>query len=290
MRDGLEDSVLRLPDGRRLGLRHYGDPDGFPILYFHGHPGSRRDLDFIDPDHLARDRGIRIIALDRPGYGLSTQQLGRQLNDWPHDVLAAVDELGVRRFSVLGYSGGGPYAVACAAHIPASRLAHTTLVAGIGPVGSPGQHRSIGWTLYSGAPTLIRRPAAHLSGILAAHVPDRLAATSARAALPRTDRTVLADPRITAGLVRTWREAFRSGYQGALSDIEIYTRPWGVELPAINAPVHVWHGTADRNVPVSVGRFVAEQLPHGRSTIVAGAGHVSILRGSLGEILTQATA
>lgn len=79
---------------------------GFPILYFHGHPRLPRDLDFIDPDHLARDRGIRIIALDRPGYGLSTQQLGRQLNDWPHDVMAAVDELGVRPFSVLGYSGG----------------------------------------------------------------------------------------------------------------------------------------------------------------------------------------
>lgn len=94
-------------------------------------------------------------------------------------------------------------------------------------------------------------------------------------------------PRASFGM---WREAFRSGYQGALSDIEIYTRPWGVELPVINAPVHVWHGTADRNVPVSVGRFVAEQLPHGRSTIVAGAGHVSNPAAAWARIPTQATA
>lgn len=282
--------VLRLPDGRDLAVRHYGDPHGVPILYFHGHPGSRMDLDFIDPDNLAGDLGIRIIALDRPGYGRSTEQPGRTLNDWPQDVLAVVDELGIPRFSVLGYSGGGPYALACAARISAARLVRTVVVAGIGPVGSPGQHRSIGWTLYSGAPAPIRGPMAQLSGALASRVPDRLAVTSARMTLPRSDRTALADPRVAAGLLRTWREAFRSGHQGARSDIAIYTRPWGVDVDSIRAPVHVWHGTDDRNVPVSVGRHLAGQIPGCSATIVAGAGHLSIVRESLGEILSSATA
>lgn len=285
MPDSAADVTIALPDRRILGVREFGDAQGSPVFYFHGHPGSRADFSFIDPDDAARHTGTRILALDRPGYGLSTPQPGRTLLDWPADILNVADHLGIHTFAVLGYSGGGPYAAACAATIPPQRLTRTAIVSGVGPDGSPGQSRSAGWFLYSGAPKPLRVPVVRMSAYFASRIPNRLALASARAALPRPDREALDDPRIAQGLMDTWREAFRTGDAGALSDITIYTRDWGFRLDEIEASVGLWHGSDDRNVPVSVGTHVAGQIPRCRTTVVAGAGHVSIFHDNLDAIL-----
>lgn len=282
---GSGDGSVVLADRRTLGVREFGDAQGSPVFYFHGHPGSRADFSFIDPNDVALQAGVRVLALDRPGYGLSTPHPNRTLLDWPNDVLSVADHLGIHRFAVLGYSGGGPYAAVCADSIPPQRLTNTAIVSGVGPNGSPGQSRSPGWFMYSGAANPWRVPVVRMSAYLAARAPDRLALAAARAALPRPDRTALSDPRIANGLMDTWREAFRTGDTGALSDISIYTQDWGFHLEEIEARVRLWHGSADRNVPASVGAHVAGRIPRCHATIVAGAGHVSIFRDSLAPIL-----
>ena len=102
-----------LPDGRVLAYEEYGVPTGFPILSFHGGLSSR--LDAAPAHEAAVATGVRLIAPDRPGMGLSTYQPGRRLLDWPADVAHLADALGIERFAVMGWSAGGPYAAVCAA-------------------------------------------------------------------------------------------------------------------------------------------------------------------------------
>jgi len=104
--------VLRLNDGRLLGYAEFGDPGGTPVMFFHGFPGSR--LEGALGHEAAERAAVRMICIDRPGMGLSTFQPGRRMLDWPADVAALADALGIGRFAVGGVSGGGPYAAVCA--------------------------------------------------------------------------------------------------------------------------------------------------------------------------------
>ena len=118
---------IKLKDGRALGYAEYGAPEGKPIFYFHGFPGSRLDWMLSDSDNSANELNARIIAVDRPGMGLSDFKRDRKILDWPDDVVELADILQIERFSVLGISGGGPYTFACAFKIP-ERLTRTAIV------------------------------------------------------------------------------------------------------------------------------------------------------------------
>ena len=126
------DGRIRLADGRRLGYAEYGDPEGKPLFYCHGFPASRLEAALLDPS--ARKAGVRVVAADRPGCGLSDFQPDRRIGDWPGDVVELAGALGIDRFAVVGVSGGGPYALACARKIP-QRLTAAAVVCGLGPVG-----------------------------------------------------------------------------------------------------------------------------------------------------------
>ena len=128
------DSSLRLRSGRRLGYAEYGRADGWPVLFFHGFPGSRYEGRLLDG--AARTVGVRIIAPDRPGFGLSDFKPARGMGSWPFDVAELADRLGVGRFSVLGFSGGGPYAAVCG-HRLRYRLLAVGLLSGMGPTDAP---------------------------------------------------------------------------------------------------------------------------------------------------------
>ena len=125
---------LRLVDGRRLAYAEYGVPNGRPAFYCHGFPGSQREAQLIDP--AARAQNVRIIAADRPGYGDSDPLPGRSILAWAKDLTALADHLGLDRFSLIGVSGGAPYALACAFLIP-ERLIACTLVCPLGPIYIP---------------------------------------------------------------------------------------------------------------------------------------------------------
>ncbi|SVB46409.1 uncharacterized protein METZ01_LOCUS199263, partial [marine metagenome] len=126
--------TVELSDGRSLSFASFGDPAGKPVFYFHGFPGSRFEPQSNHEAYLKA--GIRLLALDRPGIGQSTRKNKRKLSDWPDDVVEVAKILNLEKFSVLGVSGGGPYALACARAIP-GYLDKVTVACGLGPMDAP---------------------------------------------------------------------------------------------------------------------------------------------------------
>jgi pimeloyl-ACP methyl ester carboxylesterase len=136
-----------LPDGRRLAYRQYGPPAGAPVLYLPGTPSCTTEWRMW-PHGIADDLDLRVIAVDRPGLGGSDPQRHRRITDWPADVEALADALGLSRFAILGYSGGVPYALACAEALP-ERVTKAALVGCVGPGESEWPRRLLGTGCYA---------------------------------------------------------------------------------------------------------------------------------------------
>jgi pimeloyl-ACP methyl ester carboxylesterase len=128
---------MQLSGGRTLVFDEYGTTDGFPIVYMHGTPGSRKEWLLFGTDNMVGMARVRLIVPDRPGIGLSQIQPGRMITDWADDIRQLADHLRITRFSVLGISGGCSYALVCAASMP-ERVVSVGIVSGIGPHNVPG--------------------------------------------------------------------------------------------------------------------------------------------------------
>lgn len=267
--------IHRLPDGRRLGYAEFGHPNGVPCFFFHGIPGSRLEAAFAD--ELAARHGIRIIGIDRPGMGLSDFVPGRRFLDWPADVIALADALGIEHFAVAGVSGGAAYVAACALRIP-ERLSAAAIISGMGPQDTPGAHRDM-------------RPSRRLLLTLGRHAPRAFAAaitplTQRTARNParyleqmapvmaEADRAILAMPKVRRTLLANFTESFRQGGSGMALDLALYVHPWGFRLDDITAEVHLWHGEVDRNVPIAFGRGLANAIPHCQARFYLADGHL----------------
>jgi pimeloyl-ACP methyl ester carboxylesterase len=276
--DAAENQTLSLGDGRRLGYAQYGQPDGEPVFYFHGHPGSRLEARFADK--AATAAGFRVIALDRPGYGLSDFQPGRALTDWPADVAEAAGLLGASRFSVAGASGGGPYALACAWRLP-DRVIQAAVVSGVGPYQVPGITRGMRWQnrvgfgLGSRWPFLARALMRSMQRGLSRR-PEATIEALARAMSP-ADAQIVRRPQVRAVLAADLTEAFRQGSEGPAWDVVLLGRPWGFALNEVEPEVYLWQGEADTLVPPAMGRYLAQQLPHCHATVLPGEGHLLII-------------
>lgn len=253
---GPDDRVLKLPDGRLLGYAEYGDPAGRALFFFHESPGSRLSGAFLDS--AAKERGIRVVALERPGFGLSDYQPGRRVGDWPADVREAARQLGWERFAVLGCGAGGPYALACAAS-PGEQLTAVCVVSGEGlPTGAgPGRLRA--------------KAGIALDSLLVRRAPALYFRTLLRNA-PQADRAQLSAPALRAALLRSAREAFRHGTRGVAEEAALVSKPWGVELAAVSAPVSLWQGEAESPGRVAAARALAAAIPACVATFVPGAG------------------
>ena len=274
---------ITLPDGRILGYADYGSPDGIPVFYFHGFPSSRLDWQLITDDNLLSELSVRVIAPDRPGYGLSDFQRGRKIVDWPEDVMNLANELQIDRFAVLGISGGGPYAAACAFGIR-DRLIKTGIVCGMGPPDAPGMKDGASWTI-PGTPSLIRRIILMLTSMGLQRDPDQFLSRT-KETLSEPDSQLLDHPGLANFFIDGMQEAFRNGIRGANHEAGLYTRPWGFKLQDITAKVHLWHGEQDLNVPVSVGRFVAEAIPNCDASFHSMEGHLTLPHNHIKEILS----
>jgi len=276
--EAAENETLLLRDGRRLGLAQYGRPGGEPILYFHGHPGSRLEARFAHP--AAAAAGFRVVALDRPGYGLSDVKPGRAITDWPADVAEAADQLGISRFCVAGASGGGPYALACAWRLP-GRVIRAAVISGVGPYQVAGLTRGMRWQNRVGfrlaghwpgvARTLMRSMRRSVIGR-----PERTVDALARAMSP-ADARIVRRPEVRAVLVADLIEAFRQGSDGAADDLVLLGRPWGFSLREVQPEVYLWQGESDTLVPPAMGRWLADQIPHCHATMLPGEGHLLII-------------
>lgn len=261
-----------LRDGRRLGFAQFGPKNAFPVFYFHGWPGSRLEAGFFDVP------GVQLIGVDRPGYGMSDPHPNRKLADWPRDIEQLADHLRLDKFAVIGMSGGGPYAAACA-HFLHGRVSKVAIIAGLGPPEAPGMSdRRVGLLLDVGnrpltsavlgtlMRTLIRNPAAEQ------HF-HRLRSRVARGSLDERAMT----PEFLQMLLSSFREGLRASARGPTSDARVYGEPWPFTLADIKTPVSIWHGTYDTQVPVSIGRHYAKFIPNAKATFPEGDGHVSII-------------
>ncbi|MFA5875052.1 MAG: alpha/beta hydrolase, partial [Anaerolineales bacterium] len=142
----ISDKALQLTEGRTLAFAEYGDLRGKPVFFFHGTPGSRY---FRPSDEITAGLGVRLICVDRPGYGESTFQPGRRILDWPEDIAQLADALSIDKFAVAGHSGGGPYVSACAVALP-DRVTAAALLSGAGPVEAPDVTRGMSATTKFG--------------------------------------------------------------------------------------------------------------------------------------------
>lgn len=282
---------IRLPDGRFLGFLECGDPEGMSIFHFHGFPGSRLEVRLAK--EIASRRNIRIIGIDRPGYGVSDYKKERTILDWPDDVIQLADQLEIDRFSVLGVSGGGPYAAACAYKIP-NRLISAGIVSGLGPITASGIGKDMLWfnrfglKIAAHVPWLVTPIMVPVSYMLRHHA-DKMVAYLSRSS-KELDCRELKRPEIENILCGTFKESMHSGAAGAVRDAILYANPWGFDLQDIRTPVWLWHGEKDDIIPISMARYVAERIPDCRPTFYAAEGHFSVLIKHMDEILSMLTA
>lgn len=280
---------LEMRDGRRLGYDERGAIHGIPILYFHGGPSSRIESNLFLPDKLLERLNVRLIAVDRPGMGLSDFQPDRRLLDWHQDVLTLADHLRIERFAILAYSLGGPYGAACAYAIP-ERLTRTGIVSGAALFTIPELVRNVneGTRRFLYLPREKPRAARLFLWMLsmtARFAPGRLIA-QAKSLLPEPDRkTVLSDPAVQADFIAMVREAFRQGARGAYHEALLGISNWGFGLDEIQSPLFLWHGEMDQNVPVQMARYLADAVPNCQAMFFPDEGHISLFKQNAEKII-----
>jgi pimeloyl-ACP methyl ester carboxylesterase len=265
--------TIRLRDGRTLAYAEFGEPSGKTLFYFHGGADSRLEARFLTK-HAAQ-AGIHLVGIDRPGMGLSSFKAGRRLLDWPDDVVELANNLLIDRFAVVGVSGGGPYALACAYKIP-DRLNSCGIVAGEGPYTNPFFSQLLPWILMP---------------IMGRFFQDE---EHARKTLlrftrswPESDRKCLSLPEIADQMATSLAEGFHQGFRGPAYDGMLVRRPWGFELEEIAFPkLYLWHGELDKDVPVAMGKKVADKLDTCKATYYPSEGHISVIVNHGEEILT----
>jgi pimeloyl-ACP methyl ester carboxylesterase len=276
-----------LPDGRRLAYAEWGSTGGTPVLYCHGFPGSRLEARLADV--VSQRLGIRLIAPDRPGLGASEPSVDRRLRDWPGDLAVLADHLGLARFHLLGVSGGGPYALACAEAL-ADRLLGVSIVCGLGALNDSDAVTGMGWPerlgirFYQSLPGVADWVYGRLVGPLFHAHPEAIYQIMT-SHVPPADRAVLASPETRNSILASFTEAFRQGGEGAAQELGIYTRPWDIDLRRIRMPVQLWHGEADSVVPVSMGRTQAAALPDCDARFLPDEGHFSLIVRHMASIL-----
>ena len=271
---GLGQGLIELSDGRHLSFYEYGVDTGNPVFYFHGFPGSHLDTEIFNADELARKFNLRIIACDRPGYGDSESDPDRALLDWPDDVVAVADHLNLDNFSVLGYSGGGPYALACAYKIP-DRLDQVVVVSGMAPFDAN--------MAKNGMSMFIPKMPGFLQNVILNGMaksikedPEELI-TKMNKNIPAIDQEAMKDPVIKQAFINLIGEAFKQGSGGSKTDAEIYKSEWGFELEQINHPIQSWHGEADLNILIETAEDVASKLPNCKFESFPNQAHISIM-------------
>ena len=277
-----------LPDGRTLGFAEYGQPKGRPVFFFHGTPGSHLDWELVGDEATACRLGIRLIAVDRPGMGESDFLPGRRFLDWPDDVTSLADALGLECFSVLGYSSGGAYALACALKIP-ERLQRVTVVSGDGPYYMPGLTEGLGafelrgLHLSHSAPWLYQLVLRSFGW--SARFFSSIFMAGFRASLLQADLLVSQLPDFSRRLRATMLEALHQGPRGPQWDTAVMMGAWDFHPQDITFPVSLWYGKADKSTSPAMGIYFSHTIPYNMAYFFSGEGHISLIHNYLDRIL-----
>jgi len=278
-------STITLSDGRKLGFAEYGSSDGKPLLLFHGAPGSRLEC---HPDQsILKELGVRLIVIDRPGYGVSDSTPERSILSWADDVRQLMDSLEVGCCPIIGFSGGGPYAMACAYTLP-ERVSRLGLVSSLAPFNNPNgtdgmneQSRSL-YALALADPDMFKSQITALvtNGEVLFHI--------ITASLPEEDQRVLSRADMYEMYHADMNAAVNLGVSGIVSDMLLYASDWGFKLGDIQCETHLWQGMKDINVPPSMGQYLAESIRNCRATFLADEAHYLLFK-YWKDILTELT-
>jgi pimeloyl-ACP methyl ester carboxylesterase len=298
--------TLTLSDGRTLAYTKYGaslsTTKTTPVFYFNGTPGSRLECQLLH--HPALALGIPLIATDRPGFGRSSYQDNRTLLQWPQDIAALADHLGISKFGVMGLSGGGPYVLACLHALPRERLVAATVVSGmypttLGTAGMMWQTRSLFWLAGWSTWMLEKMLDYSMGGMLRDSSPESLKEQMEKQASslpqPAADKEcmkqILQDEVLYGAYIGSMREALRTSCKGAAWEFWLLAKKdWGFrveELDVDEGRLVVWHGALDVNVPVGMPDRVAEMVPGVEYKRLEGEGHLSVVIGHREEILEE---
>ena len=269
-----------LEDARTLAYMEFGDPEGHPVFYAHGGPGSRLEGEWFD--RIGKEKGFRIIATDRPGHGESTYLDERVLLDHPRDLVALANALGIAKFGVIGWSGGGIHATICAYAIP-DRLLFDFSFAGYTnwaemPDAASYLHSTnkldklaVG---ISKSHPLMFRFFFEMMNASEKLMPETTYGTIVKE-MNDTDKAIAAIPDFKKLFIRSQKEAFKQGGKGATRDARIHYDDWGIRLEQIEFPIHVFHGTEDHLVPIEFSRHIADHVKDCTLHVWEGEGHLA---------------
>lgn len=278
---------VRRGDGSVIACEVVGAAGAAPVLFCHGLADSR--LSAYPLAAVAGQLGLRICAPDRPGIGRSDPRHLRWLADWVDDAALVLDALRVDSVALLGVSGGGPFAAACAAGL-AGRVRSLTLISPLGPPGWPTHGMAAGQRVSLEIARQLPAFGGWFLGRLAAlaQYSPQLFLRLAVSELPAVDRDALDQPGMRDPFLANYLEAFRRGSGGVAQDLRVLTRPWGFRLSDIQVPTWIHHGDADTTVPVRHAELFAAAIPGATLRLHPGQGHFSILD-TAPDILATAT-
>lgn len=271
------DQTFVLPDGRHLGFAAYGPETGFPVLGFHGIPGSR--LQHLPDDGIFAEYPIRLMILDRPGVGLSTPCSLRPIRAWAEDVRHFCHGLQLEQVGVIGVSGGGPYALACARLLP-ELVRHISLVSALGPVSERLFANCLPFPLPGLFSLALRHP--RLTQRLLELRLKKMPASPAEMVdalhirLSPADMYLLQQPAIAAMLWQDVQESLRQGAAALVHELAVQKMDWGFELGVMAMPLHLYHGTEDWLVAPQTASALHARLPGSRLHWIEGGGHFMI--------------
>lgn len=282
-------SHLPLADGARLDY-FYADTGDDLLIYHHGTPAAGPlSADLVA---AAQHHGFAIAELVRPGYGESARQSGRTVADVVPLTVALADHLGAERFVTLGWSGGGPHALATAALLP-DRCAGALCLAGVAPYGVPDLDflDGMGEDNIAEFGAALRGPD-DLEAFLAAAAADLRSVTgdqvidALRSLLPPVDQDYLTGEQ-GEEMAAEIRWSLANGIWGWFDDDVAFCRSWGFDLQQISVPVQVWQGSEDLMVPFAHGEWLAREVPAARSALRQGHGHLSVSTLAFSEGMRQ---
>ncbi len=281
------EGTVHVGDDRYLSFAEFGAPDGRPVIWLHGTPGSRRQIP-VEARALAIELGMRLIGVDRPGIGGSTAHLHESVAGFTADLTALADGLGLGRFALIGLSGGGPYVLATAALLP-DRVTAVAVLGGVAPTVGPDAIE--GGLAGFGAKmallvSLTRVPAGigltalvRLTKPIGSHAVDLYGRVS-----PAGDRALLKRPEFKAMFLDDLTNGGRRQMAAPFIDVLLFGRHWGIELADVTVPVHWWHGDEDHIVPFAHGEHCVDRLLDAELTVLPGESHLGGL-GATEDIL-----
>ena len=284
---------VELPDGRVLETVSGGPDNGMPLLFQNGTPTAA--VLFGPMVEIAAERGLRTVMYSRPGYAGSTPHPGRTVADAAKDIGAVLDAIEADRFVTIGWSGGGPHALACAALL-GDRCGAALSLAGVAPQGA----ERLDWLAGMGPENVeefslavqgdaaltpwLEREALHLASV---HGNDVAAALGGL--VSDVDRASLTGE-YAEYMASSLRRAVSRGIAGWRDDDLAFINPWGFELSAITRPVAIWQGGEDRMVPAAHGEWLARHIPGAEAHIHRDEGHLSLGVAALDRIIDNVVA